>query len=255
MKNTLKYKILTGFLLILMLLVLVGAYSIYEFKQLSNNVNSILEDNYKSIKAAKTLSEALEREDSGILLILLGKTKEGWEIIESADSAFQTALIIVKMNLTEPNENDYVENIKKAYVIYKESWYPNFSDTAFKSEPNYYMDSIQNHFLILKNNINALTELNQNSLYNEASLLKEKSKRAIMPGIVAIISAIIFLILLNFFINQYFIKPIKQITIAIQNHYPSSVTFNSNVKSKDEIKEIEKAVQSLIERLSNKSDS
>jgi hypothetical protein len=48
--------------------------------------------------------------------------------------------------------------------------------------------------------------LNQNSMYHEASLLKESSKRAMMPGIVAMITSLIFFSLFVFFINTYFIK-------------------------------------------------
>ncbi|PKP18525.1 MAG: histidine kinase, partial [Bacteroidetes bacterium HGW-Bacteroidetes-21] len=63
-----KFKILGGFFVIIAMLMVAGAMSIYEFTHLSNAINSLVEDNYKSIEASKNMIESLEREDSGTLL-------------------------------------------------------------------------------------------------------------------------------------------------------------------------------------------
>jgi NtrC-family two-component system sensor histidine kinase KinB len=66
-------KILTGFLILAALLLVAGAWSIYELRHIGISVQKILDENYKSIDAAKVMTEALERQDSAILLLLLGK--------------------------------------------------------------------------------------------------------------------------------------------------------------------------------------
>jgi cytochrome c peroxidase len=63
---------------------LAGAWSIYELKTVGTSVQRLLDDNYKSINAARLMTEALERKDSAILLLLSGNWTEGREIIESA---------------------------------------------------------------------------------------------------------------------------------------------------------------------------
>ena len=73
-------KILLGFLILAVMLAVAGAYSIYELTTIGTSVQKLLDDNYKSINAAKMMIEALEREDSGVLLLLSGKWKQGREI-------------------------------------------------------------------------------------------------------------------------------------------------------------------------------
>ena len=64
----LREKILSGFLLLTMMLVVAGVWSIHELTAVGTSVQSILNDNYKSINAGKMMIEALEREDSAVLL-------------------------------------------------------------------------------------------------------------------------------------------------------------------------------------------
>jgi len=94
--------------------------------------------------------------------------------------------------------------------------------------------------------------VNQTSLHNNASDLREKSKRALMPGIVAILSALIFTVLLNFFIARYFVNPITEIVDAVNKAGKDDLYLNCNITSDDEIKKLENAINSLLARLSKK---
>ena len=59
----LRTKILSGFLILTMMLVVAGIWSIYELTRVGTSVQRLLDDNYKSINAGKMMIEALERED------------------------------------------------------------------------------------------------------------------------------------------------------------------------------------------------
>jgi len=118
----LRLKILSGFLILALMLSIAGIWSIYELKTIGTSVQELLSDNYKSINAAKTMIEALEREDSGVLLLLLGDWPEGRRIISSADSLFEAAFKIAANNITVPGEQFYVDSIRTKYQAYKELW-------------------------------------------------------------------------------------------------------------------------------------
>ena len=70
------------------MLLVAGIMSIIEFSSISSSVQKLLDDNYKSVNASKEMIEALEREDSGILMLLLGQWDEGRYTLTSADSVF-----------------------------------------------------------------------------------------------------------------------------------------------------------------------
>lgn len=244
-----KYKILAGFLLLVILLVVAGAVSIYEFVKLSNSVDALIEDNYKTIVAAKQMLEALEREDSGILLLILGQWEEGRKILKTADSEFLKGLEIARNNITEPNENKLIENIELQYSQYKSIWEKPIVDTQKEGNIHWYQMTIHQEFSKTKHAINDLMTLNQDSMYLEASALKDKSYRAIMPDIVAIIAAVLFSIILNFFITKYYISPLERLTNTIHEYKPGSGSFKAFIEADREITTLEQEISRLIERM------
>ncbi|MBN2664262.1 MAG: methyl-accepting chemotaxis protein [Bacteroidales bacterium] len=249
MKKTLKLKIFASFMLLIIMLAVAGTISIVELRRLSNSVHGLIEDNYKSIEASKTMLEALEREDNGILLLMLGEWEEGREILKSADSLFMSAFETAKNNLTENNEEEYIKKIETTYQTYKSSWERPIVDTDKQGNISWYKDDIHKKFADTKLAVNELMTLNQSSMYNEASELRDKSKRAIMPGIVSIIAALIFSLILNFFITRYFVNPISELAEAVTNYRDGDNKLRSNITSNDEIKKLEQAISDLLQRL------
>ncbi len=245
----LKSKIFASFMLLIAFLIVAGAISIYEFQKLSKSVHGLIDDNYKSIEAARTMIESLEREDSGILLLLLGETKKGSDIMISADSAFIQSLKIAGNNLTEANEGVLIQTIEKNYNYFKSLGDTIQTGISGIEKINIYSNTIHPVFLETKKVVNELMSLNQTSMYNRATELREKSKRAIMPGIVAIISALIFTVLLNFFISRYFVNPISEIADAVNKVNNGDLFLKSNITSDDEIKKLENAINNLLVRL------
>jgi methyl-accepting chemotaxis protein len=246
----LKFKIFASFMLLIALLAVAGTLSIVEFIKLSNSVHGIIDDNYKSIEASKTMLEALEREDSGILLMLLGAGQEAVDITKSADSAFMAAFQIAKNNITEENEEELISLIKTSYSEFVSGWNKPIVTYDNTDQLSLYKNSIHKNFLTVKTHVNKLMHVNQTSMYKRASDLKEKSKRAIMPGIVAIISAVIFSAVLNFFISRYFVKPLTDLANAIDNYKDGNLDLNVNLTSNDEIKKLEQSVANLLRRIS-----
>jgi len=249
MKKKLKLKIFASFFLLVLMLAIAGLISIYEFWKLENSVHELIEDNYKSIEASKIMLEALEREDSGILLLMLGEWQEGREIISASDDQFKTAFEIAKNNLTELNEEEYIADIEKNYANYKNEWEKPIAETNKAGNMDWYKNNIHQLFLKTKKAVSALMEVNQESMHVEASALRERSRRAMLPGIVAIIAAVIFALLLNFFITRYFINPLSELSEAIVNFNPEKQQLTTNITSDDEIKKLEYSIDDLIQRL------
>jgi methyl-accepting chemotaxis protein len=254
MRKTLKLKIFASFMLLVMLLAAAGTISILEFRWLSDSFHGMIQDNYKSIEASKTMVEALEREDSGILLIMLGQWNQGHNILYLADSSFNAELEIVKQNITEPDEDKYIADIEIKYAAYKKKWTVSMIESKDEETIDWYKNEMHQSFLITKKVVNDLMSLNQTSMYNEAYAIKERAHRAIMPGIVTIIGALVFSILLNFFIVHYFVRPLEKLTLAVKKYRTHDTSLQVNIKSNDEIKALEQAINNLLVRLEKEKD-
>lgn len=239
-------KILTGFLILAALLLVAGAWSIYELRHIGISVQKILDENYKSIDAAKVMTEALEREDSAILLLLLGKRDEGRAIITTADDSFQKALEIARNNVTIPGEQDLVNATIKAYEEYKALWIQPLVSTKYGGDLNWYFREVHESFLRVKLAVSNLTNINHQTMYKTASNLENRAYRATMPGIIAIVSAFVFAIVFSFLINLFIINPIIKLTSGIQDYLDGGKRLNVKVETDDEISKLISSVERLI---------
>jgi methyl-accepting chemotaxis protein len=252
MKKRIKTKILLGFLLIIGVLVAAGSVSIYEFIRISGLVEAMIKDNYKTIQAGKTMLEAVERMDSGVLLLLLGQFGEGTRVMHSADSAFNEALKQAEGNITEEGETDVVANIRKDYAIYQAA-IDKTDDDTHADNLKWYQDDVHNRFGAVKSHVNALIEMNQDAMFIESSQLAQQSKRALMPGIVAIVTALLFLLMLNFFISRFFVEPLVRLKNSIDEYCKNPEGhLTIDLPNSDEIGDLGIAVEKLVGELKRK---
>lgn len=247
---------MAGFLILAVMLAVAGVFSIYELKTVGYSVQSLLDDNYRSITAAKKMIEALEREDSGLLLLLSGKWKEGRQTIESADQNFNLALETAENNLTIPNEKEYVDRIRQRYAAYRQMWERPIVDTAYEGNLNWYLEEVHTAFIEVKSAAQDLMSINDKAMYDMASELKDRAHRAVMPGIIAILSALVFSFLFNFFVNLYFVNPILSIIASINSFLKKEEPVFVKIDTDDEIAELGSSVYNLavMVKMSQKSN-
>jgi methyl-accepting chemotaxis protein len=243
----LRSKILSGFIILSVMLLVAGLWSIYQLNLIGTTVQDILDENYSSIQAAKHMTESIEREDSGILLLMLGKWEEGRKILGTADSNFYHHFEFAYNNITIPDEKIYLDSIKSSYEEFKKLWERPIVGTIKEGDFNWYFVDVRAHFNSLKESINSLISLNADNMYNTASNLGSKSKASIMPGIVAVISSLLFTLIFTYLINHFFISPIIRMTDKIQQFIDKKVPFRLEIETNDELKELEDSINLLCE--------
>jgi HAMP domain-containing protein len=250
----LRFKILSGFLILAIMLCVAGIWSIYELTTVGSSVQALLDDNYKSINAAKKMDEALERQDSGILVLLLGRWEEGRSIIESADIEFLDGLQIAAGNVTIPGEKAQVDEIRSKYGAFKELWTRPIVGTQHERNLDWYFNEVRHAFLDLKQSIEGLKAMNDRLMYQTASDLKNRAHRAVMPGIVAILSALIFTLIFNFFINFYMIGPIIKLADGIDVFLKTGAPFEHKFETKDELARLGNSIRELTSKLEERKE-
>ncbi|MFO7838725.1 MAG: MCP four helix bundle domain-containing protein [Desulfosalsimonadaceae bacterium] len=238
-------KIMLGFLILALMLVVAGAFSIYELTTIGSSVQKLLDDNYRSITAAKKMTGALEREDSGILLLLSGKWKQGRETITVADANFQKAFETAESNLTIQGEKGYVDKIRTLYKKYKGLWNRPIVGTQYEGNLNWYFEDVHSAFKDVKTAVQELMAINDKAMYETASNLKNRAHRAVMPGIVAILSALVFTLIFNFFVNIYIVNPILSINRSINDFMTKEEPVLIDMDTNDELSELADSVSQL----------
>ena len=241
----LKYKIISGFIILAIMLIIAGVISVFELSHVGKSVQKLLDENYKSIDAANNMIEALEREDSGILLLILGNWGEGRKTIHDADSVFLENLTIAQNNVTIPGENEYIDRIRISYFDYKNIWIRPIVGTSKECDIKWYYDNHHQSFSNVKLMIKELMILNQNAMYKTGSELQSRAEKAIMPGIVAIVAGIIFSLIFSYFIHYYVISPISKMIKSVNDYNDYNKPFNVEIETKDEINDLANSIKKL----------
>ena len=247
MKKKLRVKIFSSFMLLVFMLLIAGLMSIWELRKMNNSFSDVIDNNFQSIEHALKVIYALEREDSGILMVYLGDKEEGMNFINSADSIIAVSMIEIKKNATEPGEEEVIKNIELEYETYFTLLNSAISNQEDTEEVVY--RKLHNQFIQTKSEVNHLMELNQISMYSKAREMHSTLYQRMMPGIVSIILAIIFALLLNFFISRYFVDPLQKLILSTQNYKPPLQNLSVDIKSDDELKTLQIEINNLIRRI------
>ncbi|MBL1214594.1 MAG: hypothetical protein HND52_14650 [Ignavibacteriae bacterium] len=241
----LRIKIISGFIILALMLTIAGVWTILELNSAGTSVGNILDENYKSIKAAKLMRESIERQDSGMLMLLLDHSPNSKDILVKADKVFLEAFMRAENNITIEGEQEFLNKIQIAYNNFSMLWKGVIANKESIKPNEWYLT--QSHPLLIEiiNLIENIEDLNNTAMYKAAISIQSKSERAIVPGIVAVLSAIIFTIIFNYFINFYVINPISKTTAAINNLIEKRVPYEYNIDSRDEIAKLTEAVYRL----------
>ncbi|MCW1734092.1 MCP four helix bundle domain-containing protein [Anaerorudis cellulosivorans] len=248
--NSLKTKISAGFLLLIFMLAIAGIMLVMEFEKVETSAETIINNNCTSIEQAQNMLNAMDQENKGLLLLLEGNREEGIKIIMTADSIMNHAIKIATQHVSEVDEEKYIEKIKDEYGKYYTfllSFIEKDSITT-PTESNHFFSTYQQLNFATKDAINTLLQLNEKGVKKQTLSMRDNAKRAIMPAIVSLITAAIFALLLNFFISEYLINPIRNITDAVSSFYPEQYNLKVTAYTKDEIKNLENEINNLIHR-------
>ena len=83
-------------------------------------------------------------------------------------------------------------------------------------------------------------------MYQTASGLKSRARRAVMPGVVAILAALVFTLLFNYLVNYYVVNPIIRVTRGIQDFVHSGKPLDVRVETEDELADLLRAIREFL---------
>ena len=117
----LRTKILAGYGVSLALILLVGAWGVANIWRLGQASEAILRENYRSIRAAEGMVDALERQDSATLISLSEGNTKGIDLFADNQVEFFEWLSRAKDNITIDGEAKILAKLEKSYREYLSS--------------------------------------------------------------------------------------------------------------------------------------
>lgn len=215
---TLRKKILLGYGIALVLVIVVLAWSFINLLELGRASDDILRENYKSILAAENMVDAIERQDSGILLFILGYGDEGLAQYSKNEVQFLQWLGRAKDNITIEGEAEIVDAIEAGYSHYLMifSRLRALYDEDPRKARSFYHEEVLPSFMNVRDECTRLREINHETMFAASNRARHVAARALWSMAIIGLAAMIVGLGFSLLLSNFLVRPVKQMMHATQ---------------------------------------
>ncbi|MFW5995652.1 MAG: ATP-binding protein [Halanaerobiaceae bacterium] len=245
--KSLRSKIYIGFFIVIILLIMVNLWAIRHFDTLSQAINSIMVENYESIKATENLVESIERQDSSLLMILDGERDDGRTTFRENEQEFYKWLGRAEDNITIEGEEEVINKISSDYLNYIDY----FDRFLYLDEDRreFYYQEILPLFYEIKDGIRELRSTNQETMVSAQQRADRRAGRAVISTTIFSILAVITALGFGLYLSQIILRPIEDLKRAIRRVADKNFERKLRIDTDDEIGELAGEYNKMIARL------
>ncbi len=216
MASTFQKRMLIGHTITLALMAVTLVWAVANLVVLGQASDAILRENYKSILAAENMIDAIERQDSATLLVMLDYGPEGLAQFRENETHFLQWLGRAKDNITIPGEAEIVASIEGGYSAYLVDFsrLREMKASSPQQAGEFYHETVLPSFIRVRDEAIRLREINQATMFSASRRAENLAQAAIwstaVVGVVAVILGMGFSLLLS----RRLVRPIRQMMAA-----------------------------------------
>lgn len=248
---TLRGKIMAGYGITLLLVILVCAWAVANLWRLGTATDRILRENYLSILAAESMIGSLERQDSAVLLIVLGFEKEGHSQFRGHEAKFLQWLGRAKGNITIKGEGELLDRLEKSYTDYLSAFsrFREVEEAPKGEQGTFYHQTMLPLFNTVRQECSNLREMNEKSMISfseEAGIIARRAVWSTMAiGAVAVLAGLIFSLVLA----TRLVRPLREMIHATSEIAVGNYGVTISVSASDELGRLARDFSEMSRRL------
>ncbi len=202
MFRTLRGKFTLVYLALALLAALVGLAGVWNLQRLERSVNNLMTANYRSIDVVYHMMEAIERQDSAVLLYIGVDEEQGIALFSQNQTEFLQWLDAESDNVTEDGESTVLDILSADYEEYSATLYhmQQLSDKAARSD--YYLNTIRPLFEQIKDQCRQLVQINETAMF----AAKQRTTDDVGRSMLALLGAALLALAGGFAMSQFFIR-------------------------------------------------
>jgi signal transduction histidine kinase len=252
MVKTLKGKISLVYLGLVLLIAIVGITASYNLFKLSHAIDGLMIANYKSINSATNMIDAIERQDSAVLIYINVDTQKGKALFAENNEEFLKWYNINASNITEKGEKEIVETIETSYAHYMKLFW-DLQEIRSKHGNDkaaiFYNKRMMPDFINTKKELKQLSLLNEKAMFKSKELATKNAHNSMYIVFALSIFAIIGGYIASRFFSNKFLMPIYSLTKTMRLVKAGDLNQRANVISKDEVGELATEFNNMTKRL------
>ncbi len=249
--KTLRAKILLGFGASLFIVALILILGIVLLLRLGRASDAILQENYLSTLAAENMINDIERQDSGLLLVLLNFPELGFKEMRESEVSFLMWLGRAKDNVTITGEQEIVAAIEKNYTLYLQEiqqLHLGSRDDGTRLASRYH-DQVLPRFWTVRDACLKLRNLNHEVMFAASKRARRIAEQAVwfisIIGTLTILGGISFSVMLA----QRLSRPVTEINQAVASLAQGNYGVQVPVQGRDELALLATAFNSMANKL------
>jgi NtrC-family two-component system sensor histidine kinase KinB len=248
---TFRRKILLGYGAALLLIIVVLAWAMILILRLGRASESILRENYQSILAAENMIDAVERQDSSTLFILLGYEEQGISEFRENETLFLQWLGRAKENITIPGEREILNTLETDYTRYlKEiSNLQLLKQASYGRAVNDYHEVVLPLFRSILASCIKLRELNHETMYVSSNRAQTISVQAFFTLVGIGVVSIILVIFFSLFLAHLISRPVIELKEAALQLAQGNYDVQVQVRGSDELALLATQFNTMVEKL------
>lgn len=235
-------KINSGFVILIILLLFSGMVSLFELNRFTNHTQALLESNYHNIELSKRMLDAVEKQNVSLLQMILLDAAEYDSAYIEGGTEFDLALTEAAAIEAMPSDLDPVVEARDRY----RSLVDRYFDTRYDTDATWFLDMYKTSYGALTTAIKEYMADSQYSLVSRASQLENNAYRAIMPGIITLVIAILIVLMFMYLIGMYYTRPVVRMQKALNDYLRHNVPFDVTTEGPDEITRLREDIETLI---------
>ncbi len=233
--TTLRAKILTGYIVVIFIMICVMIWSLYNFNRLNESFREIIVQNYSSIVAADNMVRSLDNQIKGLFLIFSHEDpKKGDQVFENAKQDFYFWFEKARIASNTAAETAILDSLNDQYRVYltEINYLINF--------PTNYPSNIEHEdqyskaislISVIKNRCYELFETNHNFIKRAEESVQSITRIAAFTMLfLAILGTVLSLIFSTKF-SEFIVKPVKDLTKSVK--HISAGNFDQVIQSND----------------------
>lgn len=252
MIKTLKGKISLVYLSLVVLIAIVGATASFNLFNLSKAIDGLMIANYKSINAATNMIDAIERQDSAVLIYINVDTQKGKDLFAENNEEFLKWFNVNANNVTEKGEKEIIDTIEASYTDFVKLFFDLQeirSKQGIENAVDFYNTQMMPDFVSTKNELKQLSLLNEKSMFKSKELATKNARNSMYLVLGLSICAIIGGYAVSRFFTNKLLTPIYSLTQTMRLVRAGDLNQHANIISKDEVGELAHEFNNMTKRL------
>jgi PAS domain S-box-containing protein len=251
-RHSLRFKIGSGYIVLVALNIIVTAWTIYNFGTLTRALNSILNENYPSVMVVENMARSIEHHEAAITLALNRDIDSGRAQFAEAKTEFLQWFQASNDNQTVPDAGPILDNINstyQGYLLVSDSLFQLAGAGRYLEAKAHYNNILRPFSQRLTENCFWLIEENQKEMTKVAAQTKLIADEAIIAVLIGSLLAAGLSIMTMIQFTRRIIEPAERLTDTVYQIGRGRLDLKIDVVTNDEVGELSREFNKMTERL------